>query len=98
MQENSRKNFTFSFLFILFLVVLYFVLSSRYDSGSVVTYKQFEEQLEKGNLSDDQIMALVRADSDLKFKSDIFGSPEYKRYLLSVTIADLAKVVKGGKR
>ncbi len=56
------------------------------------------ERLSKEDLSDDQIMALLKADSDLKFKSDIFGSPEYKRYLLSVTIADLAKGVKGGER
>ena len=55
-------------------------------------------KLSEKDLSDDEIQALIKADSDLKFKSDIFGSPEYKRYLLSVTIADLAKKVKGGKR
>ena len=56
------------------------------------------EKLSDKDLSDEEILALVKADPDLKFKSDIYGSPQYKRYLLSVTIADLAKKVKGGRR
>ncbi len=56
------------------------------------------EALEAKDLSDDEIKAMVKSDSGLKFRHDIFGSPEYKRYLLSVTINDLAKVVKGGAK
>ncbi len=50
--------------------------------------------LAQGELSDEQIRDMIALD----FRKDIFGSPEYKRYLLSVTIADLAKKVNGGQR
>ena len=33
---------------------------------------------------------------DLDFKDDIYGSPEYKKYLLKVTVDDLVKKVTGG--
>ena len=33
---------------------------------------------------------------DLGFRDDIYGSSEYKRYLLDVTVADLVKKVTGG--
>ncbi len=56
------------------------------------------EAISKKDLSDDEIKAMVASDKDLAFKQDIFGSPEYKAYLLSVTIADLARKVKGGAR
>lgn len=56
------------------------------------------EALSQKDLSDDEIKKMIEADKDLRFESDIFGSPEYKRYLLAVTISDLAKKVKGGKR
>ena len=35
-------------------------------------------------------------ENELVFKDDIYGSAEYKKYLLSVTIADLDKKVRGG--
>lgn len=35
-------------------------------------------------------------EKELDFKDDIYGSAEYKKYLLSVTIADLEKKVTGG--
>ena len=54
--------------------------------------------LQEKNLSDADILKLIEADKDLCFKQDIFGSPEYKRYLLAVTIADLARKVKGGAK
>lgn len=47
--------------------------------------------------SDDEILKMISSDPKLDFKSDIYGSPEYKRYLLSVTIADLVKKVRGGR-
>lgn len=58
---------------------------------------EISEALSQKNLSDDEIKKLIEADSDLRFEKDIFGSPEYKRYLLAVTISDLTKKVKGGK-
>ncbi len=47
-------------------------------------------------LEDERILELVNACSELDFSQDIYGSTQYKRYLLAVTIADLAKKVKGG--
>lgn len=55
------------------------------------------EALETKDLTDDEIKTAIEKNEDLKFKDDIYGSPEYKRYLLAVTIADLAKKVKGGR-
>ncbi len=48
-------------------------------------------------LEDGEILDLVKACPALRFRQDIFGSPEYKRYLLSVTVADLAKKIRGGR-
>ena len=47
--------------------------------------------------SDDEILKMISSDPKLDFRSDIYGSPEYKRYLLSVTIADLVRKVRGGR-
>lgn len=55
-------------------------------------------ELQVKDLSDEQILALVKANAKLSFKKDIFGSPEYKSYLLAVTIADLVKAVKEASR
>lgn len=54
------------------------------------------EALGSKSLSDEEILSMVSDEPELAFKKDIYGSPEYKRYLLSVTIADLAKKVMGG--
>ena len=35
-------------------------------------------------------------EGELPFKDDIYGSADYKRYLLSVTVEDLVKKVRGG--
>ena len=59
---------------------------------------EISDALEQGELTDDEILKMIKADKDLKFKSDIYGSPEYKRYLLSVTINDLYRRVRGGQR
>ncbi len=67
-------------------------------NAALLNLKEISEALEKEDLSDAQILKMVSENKGLCFKQDIFGSPEYKRYLLSVTIADLAKKVKGGKR
>ena len=56
------------------------------------------DALEKGPLSDEAILKMVKSDEVLKFKSDIFGSPEYKSYRLAVTVADLYRTLKGGAR
>ena len=37
-------------------------------------------------------------ESSLKFEDDIFGSPEYKKYLFAVTLCDLVKKAKGGAK
>ena len=55
------------------------------------------DALEQGDLTDKEIEQKLKENELLKFKQDIYGSPEYKRYLLAVTIADLAKKVKGGR-
>jgi len=55
------------------------------------------DALEQGDLTDKEIEAMIKTNEKLNFKNDIYGSPEYKRYLLAVTIADLAKKVKGGR-
>ena len=55
------------------------------------------DALETKDLTDDEILKMIKANENLNFKDDIYGSPEYKRYLLAVTIADLAKKVKGGR-
>lgn len=47
----------------------------------------------KKELSDNEILKMVKTNEKLDFKEDIFGSPEYKAYLLSVTIADLSKTL-----
>ena len=59
---------------------------------------EIAEALEQRELSDEEIRKMLKADPELRFRNDIFGSPEYKRYLLAVTIADLAKKVRGGQR
>ena len=56
------------------------------------------EAIAKNQLSDEEILKMLKADKELRFKKDIFGSPDYKRYLLAVTIADLAKAIRGGQR
>ena len=53
------------------------------------------EALEQRVLTDAEILEMIKANDKLNFREDIYGSPEYKRYLLAVTIADLAKKVKG---
>ena len=53
--------------------------------------------LSKGSLSDDEILKMVSEDRKLCFKDDMYGSPQYKRYLLSVTVADLVKKIGGGR-
>ena len=53
------------------------------------------EALEQRDLTDAGILEMIKANDKLNFREDIYGSPEYKRYLLAVTIADLAKKVKG---
>ena len=55
------------------------------------------DALETKDLTDDEIKEMLKKNEKLDFKDDIYGSPEYKRYLLAVTIADLAKKVKGGR-
>ena len=55
------------------------------------------DALEQGDLTDKEIEQKLKENELLKFKQDIYGSPEYKRYLLAVTIADLARKVKGGR-
>ena len=56
------------------------------------------DELEKRDLSDAEILKMIEQNKELDFKADIYGSPEYKRYLLAVTIADLAKKVKEARR
>lgn len=56
------------------------------------------EAMSKKQLEDEEIIRMLKADKELKFKKDIFGSPDYKRYLLAVTIADLARQIRGGQR
>ncbi len=63
-------------------------------NAGLVNLKEISAALETKELSDEELLKMISLD----FKQDIFGSPEYKRYLLSVTIADLSKKVKGGKR
>ena len=48
-------------------------------------------------LSDEAILKLINGCPQLAFRQDMFGSPEYKRYLLAVTIADLVAKVRGGE-
>lgn len=59
---------------------------------------EISEALEQGELTDDEILKMIKADKTLRFKSDIYGSPEYKRYLLAVTINDLYRKIRGGQR
>ena len=47
--------------------------------------------------SDEELLQMVASDGKLCFRDDMFGSSRYKRYLLSVTIADLVKKVRGGR-
>ncbi|MBR2281844.1 MAG: FAD binding domain-containing protein [Spirochaetales bacterium] len=65
---------------------------------ALVNLKDISAELERKDLSDADVLKMVSENPELGFRQDIFGSPDYKRYLLSVTIADLAKKVKGGKR
>ena len=48
-------------------------------------------------LSDEALLDMVKACPVLDFRQDMFGSPEYKRYLLAVTIADLVARIRGGE-
>ena len=50
------------------------------------------------NIPGKPCVVLVDFQPYFEFKNDIYGSPKYKSYLLSVTIADLAKAVKGGAK
>ena len=65
---------------------------------AITRLDEISELLEQKELTDDEILKMIKADKDLKFKSDIYGSPEYKRYLLSVTINDLYRKIRGGRR
>ena len=56
------------------------------------------EAMEQKELTDEEILKLIKENKELKFKKDIYGSPEYKRYLLAVTINDLYRKVRGGQR
>ena len=57
-----------------------------------------EKTRDKKELTDEEIIKNLKANKELRFKSDIYGSPEYKRYLLAVTINDLYRKVRGGQR
>ena len=58
---------------------------------------EITEAVSKRIPSDEELLKMIASDSKLDFKADIYGSPEYKRYLLAVTIADLARKVRGGE-
>lgn len=63
------------------------------DLGSLARALQ---GLKASEITDSVVSGLVSA-CPLSFTHDMFGSPEYKKYLLAVTIADLVKSVMGGK-
>lgn len=58
---------------------------------------EITEAVSKRIPSDEELLKMIASDSKLDFKADIYGSPEYKRYLLAVTIADLSRKVRGGE-
>ena len=79
------------------------VVSKRYSntvqSHAVLTVSAglFDGKLRVAAAVKDTYLGFVPEDvQDLDFKDDIYGSPEYKRYLLKVTVADLVKKVTGG--
>ena len=103
--ENSRE---YSDLLIVSVLVPsdVVVASKRYSntvqSHAVLTVSAgvAEGKLRVAVAAKDTYLGIIPSENipELGFKDDIYGSPEYKRYLLSVTIADLAKKVKGGER
>ncbi len=56
------------------------------------------EAMEQKELTDEELIRKLKENKELRFRSDIYGSPEYKRYLLAVTINDLYRKVRGGQR
>lgn len=73
-------------------------LGAAIKNTALVYMAELSEKLCARDMDDKEILDAVCANKSLVFEHDIFGSPEYKRYLLSVIISDLAKQAKGGKR
>lgn len=73
-------------------------IGAAIKNTALVYMAGLSEELSKRDMTDQEILDAIVGDSDLRFACDIFGSPAYKRYLLSVIISDLARKAKGGVR
>lgn len=73
-------------------------IGAAVKNTGLVFMKCLSERLSEKDMSEAEILEVINACDSLKFDSDIYGSPEYKKYLLSVIVCDLAKKAKGGAR
>lgn len=64
---------------------------SKFDALSVLLSQ-------KNRVSITDVREVIDSTTEIKFFDDIFGSVEYKKYLLSVTLYDLYCEVKGGSK
>lgn len=62
----------------------------------IVRFREFEEKIRNNpSLSEEEIIEMVRNGSKLRIGDDMFGSEEYKRYLIGVTAYDLCRKLTG---
>lgn len=64
------------------------------NSGVFFPKEDFEK-LDEGSMSDEEYMDWAKSFPGLAIPDDIYGSSAYKRYLLGVTLPDLARELEG---
>ena len=73
-------------------------LAGAIKNCGIVRFKGFEEAIRKNpSMSEEAIVEMVKNGKKLSISDDMFGSAEYKRYLIGVTAYDLCRRLTGGE-
>ena len=74
-------------------------MAAAVKNSGIYRFRKLEEALRSGeDMSEDDMIAFFRGAEGLSISDDMFGSVEYKRYLLGVTAYDLSrKLADSGK-
>ena len=73
-----------------------FTLAAAVKNCGILRFRTFEDMVRKDpDISEEDVMAFFREADSLKISDDMFGSEEYKRYLLGVTAYDFCRKLAG---
>jgi len=73
-----------------------FAVSAAIKNAGVFSLRELAEKMETGEaLPEEEILGWCRSWTGAKISDDMFGSEAYKRYLLGVTIAQMAESLRG---